>query len=352
MTTDAASLADQLLDAQVAYRVAELTGSTAARSVADDVRGVFDALADEPVEGLVDPDTLRATVASLLVAVGPSRAVTDLLETLPVLVHGLAVSDDHRLGDVVDRAHVEAAVDELARSSTLRREVLRRLEQSPTLAVLATRFVSALVGDAVQENRRRAERVPGVKSMLGVGDFAARQARGLAPKQLEQVLGGAADRGTQVALERVTRALVDALDEDVIREATMEIWDLHATDRVAGLRAYLSAEEVERLAATGREAWQTTHTTPWFHALVDAAVTAFLDRYGARTVREMLDAFGLDADRVVAEVERHVPGILDVLARSGHLDAIVRRRLEPFYRSEAALEILGGQADGHRGATT
>ena len=342
MTTDAAALADQLLDAQVAYLVAELTGSTAARSVADDVRGVLEALADEPVEVLVDRDALRATVGWLLTAVGPSRAVADLLETLPVLVHGLPASDDHRLEDVVDRAHVEAAVDELARSSTLRREVLRRLEQSPTLAVLATRFVSALVGDAIQQNRRRAERVPGVKSMLGVGDFAARQARGLAPKQLEQVLGGAADRGTQVALELVTRALVDALDEDMIREATMEIWDLHATDRVAGLRAYLSAEEVERLAVTGRESWQTIHTAPWFHALVDAAVLAFLDRYGARSVREVLDAFGLDADHVASEVERHVPGTLDALARSGHLEAIVRRRLEPFYRSDVAVQILGG----------
>lgn len=342
MTTDAAGLADQLLDAQVAHLVAELTGPSGARSVADDVRRLLETLTDEPVEVLVDPDTLRATVGSLLTAMGPSRAVADLLETLPVLVHGLPANDDHRLEEVVDRAHVEAAVDELARSSTLRREVVRRLEQSPTLAVLATRFVSALVGDAVQENRRRAERVPGVRSMLGVGDFAARQARGLAPKQLEQALGGAADRGTQVALERVTRALVDAMDEDVIRAATMEIWDLHATDRVAGLRAYLSAEEFERLAVTGREVWETTHTAPWFHALVDAAVVAFLDRYGTRTVGEALDAFGLDADHVTAEVERHVPGILDALAQSGDLDAIVRRRLEPFYRSDAVLEILGG----------
>lgn len=341
MTTDAAGLADRLLDAQVAHLVAELTGPTAARSVADDVRGVLVALADEPLEALVDPEMLRATVGSLLAAAGPSRAVADLLETLPPLVHGLPANEDHRLEDVVDRAHVEAAVDELARSSTLRDEVLRRLEQSPTLAVLATRFVSAFVGDAVQENRRRAERVPGVRSMLGVGDFAAKQARGLAPKQLEQVLGGAADRGTQVALERVTRALVDALDEDVIRDATMEIWDLHATDPVAGLRAYLADEEVERLAATGREAWQATHAAPWFHALVDAAVLAFLDRYGTRSVGEVLAAFGVDADHVASEVERHVPGILDALARSGALDAIVRRRLEPFYRSDAALEILG-----------
>ena len=341
MTLDAADLADRLLDAQVAYLVAELTGPTAARSLAADVHDLLEALADESLDALVDADSLRASVGSLLATTGPSRAVADLLETFPVLVRELPANDHHRLDEVVERAHVEAAVDELARSSTLRREVVRRLEQSPTLAVLATRFVSAFVGDAVQQNRRRAERVPGIKSMLGMGDFAARQARGMAPRQLEQVLGGAADRGTQVALERVTRALVDALDEDVIREAAMELWDLHATDRLAGLRGYLSAEEVERLADTGREAWQATHTAPWFHALVDAAVTAFLDRYGARPVGEVLGAFGLDVDHIAAEMERHVPGILDGLARSGHLDAIVRRRLEPFYRSDVALEILG-----------
>ncbi len=340
MTTDPADLADRLLDAHVAHLVAQLTGPYGAQAVAADVRGLLEALTGATVDELVDRDAARVTIELALDAVGPSAAFVALVETLPVLLHDLPVDGDHRLGEVVDRRHVEALVDVLARSSSLRTEVLRRTEQSPTLAVVATRFVAALVSDVVQQNRRRAERLPGMKSMLGVGDFAARQARGLAPKQLEQLVGGAADLGAKAALERVIRALVDTLDDEMIRDAAMEIWDLHAAEPVAGMRAYLTSAEVERLAATAREAAQAVMATPSFRAAVDAAVVRFLDLYGQRTLGEMLDAFGLDVDGVVAETERHVPRVLDVLEQSGQLDSLVRQRLEPFYRSQEAMAIL------------
>jgi hypothetical protein len=340
MTTDAAALADRLLDAHVAHLVEELTGPDGTGAVAADVRILLEALADVTVHELIDHDAARGTVELLLDTVGRSAAVASLVETLPVLLYDLPADDVHHLGEVVDRRHVEALVDELARSANLRAEIRRRTEQSPTLAVVATRFVSALVSDTVQQNRRRAERLPGVKSMLGVGDFAARQARGMAPKQLEQLVGDAADLGTKVALERVIRALDDALDDEMIANAAMEIWDLHAAEPVAGLRAYLATSEVEGLAETGREAWRSAAASPWLRAAVDAAVARFLHRYEQYTVTEMLAALGLDVDRVVAEVQRHLPGALDALEQSGQLESLVRRRLEPFYRSQTALEIL------------
>lgn len=345
MTNEAAHLADRLLDAHVAHLMEQLTGPDGTQAVAADVRGLLEALTQLRVEELIDLDAARATVALLLDAVGTSAAVGALLETLPVLLHDLPASGDYSLGEVVDRRYVKMLVDELSRSSSLRTEVLRRMQQSPTLAVVATRFVAAFVSDAVQQNRRRAERLPGVKSMLGVSDFAARQARGLAPKQLEQVLGGAADLGTRVALERVIRALVDALDDEMIADTAMEIWDLHAAEPVAGLRNYQTAAEVERLAVTGRQAWQSVIATPWFRAAVDAAVVRFLDLYGQRTVGEMLDAFGLDFDRVLAEAGRHLPGVLDALEQSGQLELLVRRKLEPFYRSQTAMGILRRAAE-------
>ena len=236
----------------------------------------------------------------------------------------------------------KALVDVLARSRPLREELLHRLGRSPAVAQLAMRFVSALVGDAVQENRQRVERVPGAKSLLGMGDFAARQARGMAPKQLERMVGGAADRGTQAAMERVTRALLDTFDADAVRTAAIEVWDLHARESVAGLRAYLTQDEAEQVAASGHDVWRGLQTPAWFRAALDAAVDAFLQRYGDEPVGAVLDELGTDDGLVSAAIQRHAPRILEVLHREGHLESLVRRRLEPFYRSEVALDILGG----------
>lgn len=345
MTTTAQDLADRLLDAQVAHLRAELTGPEGVALVQAEVRELLVALDDVPVREVVDVSVVQATVRSLLEAVGDSPAVAAVVTELAPLVRDLDVHRDHTLGDVVDRAAVERVVEVLAGSETLREQVLERLGRSPAVSNLALRFVQALVGDAVQQNRERAEKVPGMKSLLGVGDFAARQARGLTPKGIENLVGGAADKGAQAAMDRVSRALVDTFDEAAVRRAAMEVWDLQAEQPVDAFHDLLTDEEMDALLHAGQDAWTDLHRTPWFRGVVDAAVAGFLDRHADHTVGELLDDLGLDHDVVVDAAGRHAPGVLAALDDSGAMEAWLRRRLAPFYASPAALEILSDASD-------
>ena len=340
MSTDAPALAERLLDAHVAHAVAELTGDAGVQLVTAEARELLAAVHDAPVGEVVDRDAIKATAATGLDTVGGSAAIDAMIATMVPVLYDLPASEDHELGEVVSWGGVEAIADVLTRSEQLRSEVMRRLGKSPAVSTLAMRFVSALVGDAVQQNRERAEKLPGMKSVLGMGDLAARTARGMAPKQLEKAVGGAADKGAQAAMERVSRAVVDAFDEDVVREAVMEIWDLHAEDEIAGLRAYLPKEEVEHVAASGYALWLDARGSAWIRAAVDTGIDAFFDRYGEQTVGDLLDDLDLDADTILAEVERHAPRVLAQLHRDGQVEAFARRRLEPFYRSDEALAIL------------
>ncbi len=338
----ATALADRLLDAQVAFVLQELTGPSGAALVAADARALVAALDEAPLRAVVDAGTVRATVHDAVAAVGDSAAVDAMVATIVPALRDLDANAEHTLGDVVMWGGVEAIVAVLTRSEQLREEVLRRLAQSPAVSTLSLRFVQALVGDAVQQNRERAERLPGMKSVLGVGDLAARTARGMAPKQLNDVVGGVADRGAQAAMERVSRAFVDAFDEEVVRTAVMQVWDLHAEDSIAGLRAYLADGDVEDLAANAHALWLDLHATPWFAAVLDAAVDGFFDRYGDATVGEVRAELGIDLDLVETVVERHATGVVAALHASGELEALVRRRLAPFYADPTTLELLAG----------
>lgn len=342
MSTEADELAERLLEAHVAHAVAELSGDAGVALVATEAGELLAALRDVPVGEVVDRDAIKATAATGLDTVGGSAAIEAMVTTMVPVIYDLPASEDHDLGAVISWGGVEAIADVLTRSEQLREETLRRLGKSPAVSTLAMRFVSALVGDAVQQNRERAEKLPGMKSVLGMGDLAARTARGMAPKQLEKAVGGAADKGAQAAMERVSRALVDAFDEEVVRTAIMQIWDLHAEDEIAGLRAYLPAEDVEHVTASGYALWLDARGSAWIRAAVEAGIDAFFDRYGERTVGELLDDLDLDDDTVVAEVERHAPQVLAALHRDGQVEAFVRRRLEPFYASEEARAILAG----------
>lgn len=340
MATDPAPLADRLLEAQVAHVLAELSGPDAPALVAAEVGAVLRDVAAVPHGELVDREAAKATVRDVVGAVGGSPAIAAMVDQLVPLLYDLSANEQHDLGDVVMFGGVEAIVDVLVRSTQLRDEVLRRLAASPAVSALAMRFVQALLGDAVQQNRERAERLPGMKSAFAVGDLAARTARGMAPKQLETVVGGVADRGAQAAMERVSRALLDAFDVDAVREAVMEVWELHAEDGVAGLRGYLSRSEVEAVAGDAHALWLDLVGTPWFAAVLDASMEAFLDHYDDVPLGEVLARFGVDVPTVTGIVERHAGSWLAALHASGALETAVRRRLTPFWTSPATHALL------------
>lgn len=340
MTTATRDLAQRLLDAHVTHLLGELSGPHGEALVADEARMLLAALDDVPLGELLGPDAVKATAHAFIAAVGPSPAVAALVTELVPVLRDLPTSTDEDLAEVVPRARVEQIVAVLTRSQTLRDRVMQRLGESPMVSVLAMRFVSALLGDAVQQNRERAEKVPGMKSLLGMGDFAARQAKGMAPRQLEEMVGGAADRGTQAAMERVSRALVDTFDEEAVEAAALEVWDLHAGEPVAELRGYLDDDELAAIADAGHDVWLDLHTTPWFRSVVDAVVDALFDMYGELTVGELLGEVGVGHDLVVAEVGRHAPTIIAALQRDGRMEAFLRRRLTPFYESDVARELL------------
>lgn len=340
MSTDLSPLAARLLDAQVAHLVGQLNRDDAAALVTSDLLSLLDALGDATVSDVLDADKLRDTVLVLLQAVAGAPVRSAILPILlPVLLE-LDANNEHRLGDIVDRNAVEAGLDVLLGSAELREEVLRRLGRSPAMSALALRFMTALVGDAVQQNRERAEKLPGVKSMFSVGDFAARQANRMTPKPLEKLVGGAADKGAQVAMERMSRALVDTFDEGAVRSAAMEVWDLHADDTIRGLSAYLTADEVSRLLNSGQDVILHASSTAWFESVIDAAVATFLGTFGDQKVSDVMTGFGLDRYTVALEIERHLPQILASVDQDV-LGELLRRRLGDFYSSDEAQRILG-----------
>jgi hypothetical protein len=53
---------------------------------------------------------------------------------------------------------------------------------------------------------------------------------------------------------------------------------------------------------------------------------------------------GVNQDLVMAEVDGYALPVIDVLREEGYLDALVRRRLTPFYSSAAAKKLLSQDA--------
>jgi hypothetical protein len=328
------SVAERLLEAQVAWVSDELSGARLDAVIARDVDDLL-ILADEvPVAEVVKPEQVKATLRRLVELVGSAPIVTDMVVALSDALYDLGASEEHRLGEVVDRDAVEALVDKVLSMPKLHDRAMERLAESPLVSTVAARFVGAIINDFVAQNRQLAEKLPGAKSLFSLGATAANRVRNVG------LVGDAAERGTQVAIRRTNAAMREVIKDAPLKEAALEVWDLHADEPISELRAYLTRTELRELALLVHDIVASARTTEYVGAALDECVDVFFARYGDWSVAALLPELGFQRDDIVAELQALLPPALAAARAEGRLARLVRDRLAPFFASEQVAAIL------------
>ena len=337
--TNAREVAARLLDAQVEFLLGEVTGDRFAEVIARDVAAVL-AVGDTIRFGdVVSLDQAHETVATVFDRIGGSPVIADNAGVFSDTIYDhIAANTDYTLGDVVDREPVEALLEKIFGMHQAQERILDRLTESPLVATVAARFVDKLIGDFMQANRERAEKIPGVSSLMSLGQSAANRAKKVADSTF---VGDLAGKGALFALKRTNNAIREMLRDAPVHSAAMEFWDLHSAEPVAGLREYLTQKDLNELVQICYEIAVTTREKEYFGLLVRECTEVFYQRYADHTLTAMLPELGLTADDVAAEILRYGPAVIEAAKADGVLAGLIRERLEPFYTSDLVLGILG-----------
>lgn len=335
----ARALADRLLDAQVHWLLDEVSGDRFAEVVARDVAAVLDVAATVPAGDVVEVEQLETTVATVVDKVGGSAVLAEMTGVFAdVIYDSIAANEDHTLGELVEREPVEALLQKIVDMHQTQERVLERLTDSPLVATVASKFVDKLVGDFVEANRQRAEKIPGMGTLMSIGQSAADRARKVA--ESNSILGDIAGKGAMYALKRTNNAIREMLRDAPVHDATMEFWDLHADEPISGLREYLTKQDLNELVGLCYRIAVTTREKEYFGLLVGECVQVFHEKYRDHTLAEVLGELGLTGEDIVAEILRYGPAVVAAAERDGVLERLIRERLEPFYYSDEVLKIL------------
>lgn len=332
-------IAERLLDAQVEFLLAEVSGERFTEVVVRDVEsviGVADTLVFRDIVGI---DQAKETVRTVIDLIGGSPVIADMVGVFADSIYDhIADNNDYTLGQVVDREPVEALLEKIFGMHQAQERILERLTESPLVATVASKFVDKLISDFMEANRQIAGKIPGVSSLISMGQSAAKTAK----KATESTfIGDMAGKGAVFALKRTNNAIREMLRDAPVHDAAMEFWDLHADEPVSGLRDYLTQKDLNELVLLCYEIAVTTREKEYFGLLVDECVDVFFTKYGDYTLAAMLPELGLSGDDIAKEILRYGPAVIEGAKRNGVLGKLIRERLEPFYTSDVVLGILG-----------
>lgn len=332
-------IAERLLDAQVEFLLAEVSGERFTEVVARDVESVIEVADTLIFRDIVGIDQAKETVRTVIDLIGGSPVIADMVGVFADSIYdNIAANNDYTLGQVVDREPVEALLEKIFGMHQAQERILERLTESPLVATVASKFVDKLISDFMEANRQIAGKIPGVSSLISMGQSAAKTAK----KATESTfIGDMAGKGAVFALKRTNNAIREMLRDAPVHDAAMEFWDLHADEPVSGLRDYLTQKDLNELVLLCYEIAVTTREKEYFGLLVDECVDVFFTKYGDYTLAAMLPELGLSGDDIAKEILRYGPAVIEGAKRNGVLGKLIRERLKPFYTSDVVLGILG-----------
>lgn len=329
------SLAQQLLDAQVAYHLERLTGDRLASTVAGLAEELL-AVADRHlIEELVDREVVKAIVVRALANVPASAGVSGIVELATTVVYD-GPAEPYPLGELVGRERLEALFDSVLDLHPVLERFLETLADVALVGTMASRFMGRIVGDALQANR-----VPGLGSLMSFGTTAASRAIGAADKQFEGLIGDTVGKGGAFAVRRLNRIVIETLRDPTTREAALQAWDLLAQEPVVGLSEDATLDQISAVADALQDLAITTLASEPVANLVEVMVDGFFDRFGGYTPAELLDVLDLTREDLLDDLVRLAPPVIDLLRESGDLERLLRAQLEPFFRSAEVGVLLG-----------
>ncbi len=345
MSTDARadSVAQQLLDAQVAHHLSRFAGDRLAPTVSVLTEVLLDGTGRHSIEDLVDRETIKAILARALVTVPGSAAVGEIVDLVAEVVLA-GPAEPYPIGGLVDRERLETLLDELLALHPLLERGLERLTASPLVGTIATRFMGRVVGEVLQANKTVADKVPGLGPLMSFGTTAASRVMGAADKQFEGLLGDAVGKGGTFAVRRLNRILIETLRDPTTRDAVLEVWDL--VRRGAGRGA-----EPARESRGGHRRGRCRARPDRRGALANRARRGPGRSDRGRLLRSVrwshsqraAPRAGLEPRRPGADLVRIAPGVVTALRESGDLERILRAQLEPFYSSPEVAALIDGR---------
>lgn len=334
------SLAQRLLDAQVAYHLGQLRGDNAASNAGVLADELLDATGQHQIADLVDRDVAKTVIGRLLTTAPASAAASGLIDlVIDVILDG--PPEPYPLGELVERERVEALVDALLQLSPLIDRAIGQVADSPVIGTVASRFMGRIVGEVVNANKAVADKVPGLGALVSLGTSTAANMVGAAGKPLEGLLGDTMGKSGAFAVRRLGRIIVETMQDPTTRAAILQAWDLAAAEKVAGLDRLLTRDQVADVVGAVHDLAVTTAASEHVTDLVAVLVDAFFEHFGGYTPTELLEQLDIDRADIRDDVVRLAPGILTLLDETGDLERMVRARLEPFYASPEVAALLG-----------
>jgi hypothetical protein len=335
-------LADALLEAHIKHEMAALKGARLTRFIHQELDELLALSEQVALNRLTSADRVMGVIRRVVMNMELAAGIPELAAEMATKVMGAAVQAQTPLGDILSRQQASAFLEEALELRHQRDRVIRELMAHPVYQELVSNVVYHGLVNYLYEDNLITRSVPGVGSMMKFGKKMANKAVPGLDETFERRIKAWLADSLPGLIVRSEQFLQKALSDDELRDSITAAWMAVEDKTIAELREGLGDMELQEFVVLGYDFWLSFRQTAYFEGCAEVVVAHLFAKYGDRPVRDLLNDVGVTRDLIEAELDAYALPVIDVLREEGYLEALVRRRLTPFYRSAAARKILSG----------
>ena len=333
------SKAQALLDAQVDWWLERLDAKALAPWVEAEVDALLADAAKLKLEEVVSRADVQAVAKQYAAELEPHGAIPELVGEIAQALQAHPIQKKTKLGELMPDKQFREWLDKILELHAAREALLHAALSNPVVSAMAGdllyRGISGYLGES-----SLTKSIPGASSMLKFGKSMLAKATPKLDAAIEATLRKYIQQSLDATLRESEHSLKTLLTDDLLRDASLEVWSSLKGLTVAQARSTVSAEDLEELFVIGYEHWRSLRKTPYYAAMIDAGVAGFFDKYGKSSLTTLLAEMGVTREMILTDVLRFAPPVLAVLKKKKLLEPMVRRWLSPFYSSPAAAKLL------------
>ncbi|MGC8121039.1 hypothetical protein [Marinobacter sp. VGCF2001] len=342
MTQPTATLADELLEAHVRHELSALKGAKLKKFLHREVEALLEHAQTITLARVISPDQVMNLIRRVVIDMELDAGIPELAAELATEVVNAPVQKETRLGDILSREQASAFVEEALELRHQRERVIIEIMAHPVYQELVSNVVYHGLVSYLYEDNLITRSVPGVGSMMKFGKKMANKAVPGLDETFERRIKAWLSESLPSLIVRSEQFLQKALSDDELRDTVMAAWVSLEDRSIAELQDGLGDVQLQEFVVLGYDFWLHYRQTPYFQGCAQAVVDGLYARYGDQPVMNLLNELGVTQEVIIAELEAVGVPLVDVLREEGYLEALLRRRLEPFYRSTAAKKLLAG----------
>lgn len=340
MTKASTDLADALLEQHVKHELSSLKGAKLRRFLAQEVDELLGYAGQVTLGRITSAEQVMGLIRRVVINMELDPGIPELAGEMAAEVLNAPIQKTTKLSQIITREQATGLLEQTLELRQQREQVISEIMAHPVYQEMVSNLVYQGVVNYLYEDNVLTKSVPGVGSMMKFGKRMANRAVPGLDESFERRFKTWLSDSLPGLISRSEQFLHKSLTDDELRDSVMAVWVSLEDRTIEELREGLGDIQLQEFVVLGYEFWLQFRKTPYFEGCAEAVVTHLFELYGDRPVLDLIKDMGVNRDLVMAEIDGYAMPVIDVLREEGYLEALIRRRLTPFYSSAAARKLL------------